>query len=58
MRFEHFIQAVIAWAIVFALPGALQLPGFWSGVAVYALGIAISVWALYRSEVHGRGPFW
>jgi hypothetical protein len=58
MQSTHFIQAVIALVAIYALPGALQLPGYWSGVAFLALGVSFSAWALYRANVHGRGPFW
>lgn len=58
MLFTHFIQAIIGLVALFVLPGALQLPGYWSGVAFIAMWLGGSAWALYRANVHGRGPFW
>ena len=58
MRFDHTIQAVIALVAMLFLPGLLQLPGYWSGVAFIVLWLGGSAWAFYRAHVYGRGPFW
>jgi hypothetical protein len=57
-RLDHSIQALIVLAVMFVLPGALQLPGYWSGAAFIAMGLVFSAWAFYRASVHGRGPLW
>lgn len=54
---DHTIQAVILLAVAFCLPGLLQLPGYWSGIAVPALGATFTVWAFFRGR-DGKGPLW
>jgi hypothetical protein len=54
---DHTIQAVILLAVAFCLPGLLQLPGYWSGFAVFALCVIFTAWAWHRGN-DGRGPLW
>ena len=57
-RFGQYFQGLVLLAVMFTLPGLLQLPEYWSFVGVVGLWIVFMGWALYRAYYVGRGPFW